>query len=311
MADIITLETAAPALEGRTIEAVTEEILELKNTAGGAILAIGQRLTEAKNMLPHGEWLPWLNERVEFSERAAQNFMRLAREWSNPQTLADLGASKALTLLALPPAEREEFMAAVHDVDGREKTVVDMSARELKQAIRARDEALAAQKAAEEARDKLSADLTLTQGLLEGKTAELEVLKSRPVEVAVQVDQEAVNKARAEGAAEAKKELDKSEKARAKAEGAQKAAEEARQKAEEELARVRAQLDAAQKSEKKAALAVDKEIAAFEVCFGQAQSLANQMHGLLLKARGRGDTAAANLQQAMLALADAIRRAAE
>ena len=76
--------------EGRDIEVITREILDAKRRGGEAILTIGRCLTEAKQALPHGEWLPWLNERVEFSERTAQNFMRLAREWSNPQALADL-----------------------------------------------------------------------------------------------------------------------------------------------------------------------------------------------------------------------------
>ena len=49
----------------------------MKQDAGNAILSIGQRLIEAKAMLPHGEWLPWLTEQVEFSERTARNFMRL------------------------------------------------------------------------------------------------------------------------------------------------------------------------------------------------------------------------------------------
>ena len=90
----------------RDIGIITTEILRLKQDAGNAILSIGQRLIEAKAMLPHGEWLPWLTEQVEFSERTARNFMRLAREWTNRQALADLGAAKALTLLALPPEER-------------------------------------------------------------------------------------------------------------------------------------------------------------------------------------------------------------
>ena len=89
---IETVEAQAPA-EGRTIEAITGEILELKQRGGEVILDIGRRLLEAKGMLPHGEWLPWLNERVEFSERTAQKFMRLAQKWSNPSALADLGAT--------------------------------------------------------------------------------------------------------------------------------------------------------------------------------------------------------------------------
>ena len=81
----IIAQTMAKPVEGRTIETITDEILDAKRTGGEAILTIGRCLIEAKDMLPHGEWLPWLNERVEFSERTARNFMRLAREWTNRQ----------------------------------------------------------------------------------------------------------------------------------------------------------------------------------------------------------------------------------
>lgn len=129
-----------PLRQERDIEVITHELLDLKRTAGESILKIGQCLIEAKAMLPHGEWLPWLNERVEFSERAAQKFMRLAREYSNPTTLTDLGFSKALALLTLPADEREIFLAEPHEVNGQEKMVVDMSARELEKALKERDD---------------------------------------------------------------------------------------------------------------------------------------------------------------------------
>ena len=45
-------------------------------------------------MLSHGEWRSWLEERVEFSERSAQRFMRLAREWSNPVSYTHLDVYK-------------------------------------------------------------------------------------------------------------------------------------------------------------------------------------------------------------------------
>ena len=91
------LTAALTPAEGRPIETITTEILHLKQQAGTAILEIGRRLIEAKKVLPHGEWLPWLENQVEFSERAAQNLMKLSREWTNPQALSDLGATKALT----------------------------------------------------------------------------------------------------------------------------------------------------------------------------------------------------------------------
>ena len=98
-------EEAAPQV--RDIEVITEEILSLKKKkkkAGSAILSIGDRLIEAKGMLTHGEWLSWLEDRVEFTERTAQRFMRLAREWRNPTALSDLGATKAFTAPEAPPA---------------------------------------------------------------------------------------------------------------------------------------------------------------------------------------------------------------
>ena len=56
------METASDG--SKDIETITGEILGLKEKAGTAILDIGRRLIDAKALLPHGEWLPWLTERV-------------------------------------------------------------------------------------------------------------------------------------------------------------------------------------------------------------------------------------------------------
>ena len=154
-------EEAAPQV--RDIEVITEEILSLKQTAGDAILSIGDRLIEAKGMLTHGEWLSWLEDRVEFTERTAQRFMRLAREWRNPTALSDLGATKALTLLALPPEEREKFIGEIHVVNGEEKSVSDMTSRELEQAVKDAEQARADARTAEEARAKMEAGMRLVR----------------------------------------------------------------------------------------------------------------------------------------------------
>lgn len=313
-------QTMAPPAEGRTIEAITGEILDAKRAGGEAILTIGRCLIEAKDMLSHGEWLPWLTEQVEFSPRTAQNFMRLAREWSNTQTLADLGASKALALLALPPEEREQFM--------EDHKVIDMSARQLEQAIKERDEARAAaeqaaadQRMAEQARDKMAEDMKFLNVRLAGAKedreqamqdvarleSELAELKARPVEVAVEtvVDQAAIDKARADAIAEMQEKLDKARAAADKARDKQKQAE-----ASVEI--LKRSLEERDKAEKKAAIAGDKELAQFEVLFVQGQELAHKMQGYLLKARSREDqTAAQGMEKAMKSLADTIGRCAE
>lgn len=283
---------AVSVVTERTIEAITEEILSRKANAGGEILRIGQCLLEAKAKLSHGEWLPWLEERVEFSARTANRFMKLAQEWSDPTSLSDLGYAKALQLLALPEPERETFMSE-HDVSS-------MTSRELEKAIRERDEA---RKATEEAQadlkavrtshDSMAENLKVANVLLkqaqEEKSAasdhmaelekELAGLKAAPVEVAVMaVDQAKLDAARAEGEAVQA----------------------------EEVARLQAELDRAQVS------AAGPDVARFEVYFNQAQEAAKQLRELLIKARSRADQdLAGRLSQALAALADQIRRCGE
>ena len=252
------LEQAVPAV--RDIETITAEILTLKQNAGDAIIGIGQRLIEAKEMLPHGAWLPWLEEQVEFSERTARNFMR----------------------------ERDEARLAA-------------------------EAAQADAKSAAESRAKMEADMVLLkeqcrsfQDAVSAAQKELEELKARPVDVAVMaVDQEKIDAARSEAVAEMQAKVDKAKAARDKA-------EEKRKEAESALAAVRAKLEEAGKAERKAAIAGDSDLAVFQLLFGQAQEIANKLHGLLIKAQGREDgSQAAGMQKALSKLAELIGKAAE
>lgn len=336
-----TLERTAPAETQRDIEAVTGEIIHLKQALAKNIVDIGLRLIEAKEMLSHGEWLPWLEERVCFSEKSAQNYMRVAREFPNPQLVADLGVRKALALLELPPSERDSF--------AEENDVIDMTSRELEKAIRERDEARktaeAAQadaRSAEESRAKMEADMRALEEIhrsaqegeaqareaLEKAEAELKELRARPVDVAVEVDQEAVEQARKEAVAGMQAKVDAAEKARKEAEQKRKDAEKAladakkeaganaailsrAEKAEAELAEARRQLEAAAKSGAQSAIGSDGDLASFKLLFDQAQTLTNQMHGILLKVRGKDTESAGKLQKAMLAFSESVRRCAE
>ena len=206
----------------RPIETITAEILVYKNQAGAALLEIGRRLIEAKDQLEHGAWSAWLKDRVSFSERSAQNFMRLAREYQNPQTFADLGASKALALLDIPAEDREAFAEAV-DAE-------HCSVRELQAAIKARQEAenqakgwalkceqaKAEADAARDAARKREEDLKTANGVMAGLREEQRELKrqvkeleSRPVEVATRdAAQDQIEAAKAEARAAAQDQID-------------------------------------------------------------------------------------------------------
>jgi len=305
----------------RSIDVITEEILYYKDQAGSAILQIGRRLIEAKEKLDHGDWLPWLEQKVEFSERQAQNFMRLAREYPNPQPVADLGARKALALLAVAPEDRDAFLNEPHVIDGEEKSVADMSARELEQAIREREQAakdreaaLAEKQAAEQARDKMAREMEIANGRLASAQAELDSaadreaelreslaeLKKRPIEVpgAAVPDEKALAEARSEGAAAARKEAE--QKLRDKI----KKAEDAKKAAQEKLLSIQESLKTAQDEaakengllrdrvaslEKQVRLSGNKEMAAFSIYFSSIQEDFNRLLGCLQKMDNSGN----------------------
>lgn len=137
--DISKFASTVPSCRPRTIEAVTEEILDIKQRVTEDFMELGQRLCEAKELLPHGEWLPWLEQRVQFSERTAQKFMQLAREYeSNPKLASDLGSEKAFALLALPKEEREQIAREGLSVDGKTKPASDLTKKDIQQAVRER-----------------------------------------------------------------------------------------------------------------------------------------------------------------------------
>lgn len=291
---------SAPVETERGIETITEEIIFYKNVGGQAVIEIGRRLTEAKAQLKHGEWLPWLREKVEFSETSAQNFMRIAREYGNTHLVGDLGASKALVLLALPASERENFASEKHLVNGEEKSVSEMSKRELEEAIRQRKlaelkaaetareldrqkeataEAEAAAEKAQEAAEAARAEVENAKSIslaAQERTAELErelkALREKPVDVAVQT----VDASAEQIAAVAKKaeELKAAEAQRDEARKAVENAEAGRKAAEEQAAALRAELEKARKS---AAAMDNKALAEFGVLFRQAQETVNRL----------------------------------
>ncbi|MBQ9348210.1 MAG: hypothetical protein IJT94_12900 [Oscillibacter sp.] len=56
----------------------------------------------------------------------------------------------------------------------------------------------------------------------------------------------------------------------------------------------------------------DKDLAAFEILFNQAQGTINQLHGIVMKISGRGDTdTAGKLRNALTALSEAVARVAK
>ena len=98
------------------IHAITEQT---RGVVISAALQIGKRLIEAKGLVPPGRWGEWLEASVDYSERRAQDLMRLYEEYGRadaiPESIARLDYSKAVALLAAPEEAREELAEKVND----------------------------------------------------------------------------------------------------------------------------------------------------------------------------------------------------
>ena len=328
MNDIQTQRT--PDIIGAEIRGLTQQAKTMTVWFG---IEIGRRLTEAKEMLEHGQWLAYLKEQTEFSRSSAGRLMTLYKKYgaaqtslfgaeANYPTLNNLSISNALRLLAVPEDEREEF-AAEHDVE-------HMSTRELDELIKQRDEAeqraAKAEEQVQQAADgaakadeqyqKAKQELHLLReklGNAEAQKAaaekELSELRERPVEVAVEVDEkavaEAVTAARAKNDAEwvekmakVKNELSeaglKAEKLKAKIKNA-----------EEKAAASAAELERLKKSQ----TLNDPNTAVFKQIFEQVQEDFNKLHGSLLKVRASDPDTAQKLTAAVRALVDKMQGA--
>jgi hypothetical protein len=63
-------------LPNRTVDTITSELRLALRRGTADILNIGRLLAEAKEKIPHGEWLPWLTNEVSMSERSAQKYIK-------------------------------------------------------------------------------------------------------------------------------------------------------------------------------------------------------------------------------------------
>ena len=301
------LQTVNPSAPAREISVITDEIRTIRQQANSMALfyaiEIGKRLVEAKQALPHGEWGDWLKNEVDFSQSTANNLMRLAEEYgssqvslfgmsANSQTFRNLPYSKALQLLAVPADEREAFAEEVH--------ADEISVRELKEAIEARnkaeEEARIEREKTEELEDRL-AEAEAKAKEADEKAAEAEEFrrqlaemdkiaqserakanelgeKLKKAQADPKIPKAKLDKLREEAESAAKKETQKElEDLHAKVERAQKAAFDAQRDAQDAKER----LEDAQKRLKTAS----PEVSAFKALFEQLQQTADRLRGMI------------------------------
>lgn len=320
MSDELTISRTTAVREGefRDINIIKTEINTLYQTALRSELSyaiqLGRKLTEAKQLVDHGEWGNWIKDNLPFSQDKATMMMKIYDAYGanqeslfgdvNSETFRNLGISQAFALLSVPENEREDFVKE-HDVES-------MSVRELKKAIEERDAAVSAQKKLEED-NKMLRDSNRDLNMKAQQVTNLQTEAAKAVDKAK----------KAESAREdAEKKLQDARAALADAKANPVISEEKRREIREEAhAEAQAEIAAAeagkaaaeQKAEdlRKQLATASPDMTTFKIYFTQLQEDQNRLHGLLLRIRNTDQETAGKLSKAIMAAVDAFRKKVE
>ena len=118
------------------------EINHHKQIAGQSIWEIGRRLNHVKEKdLVHGQFMEWL-KKIEFSQKVANQFMKVAKELPNSATSQNLGINVLYLIATLPEEEKQEQIEKIEQ--GESPTVREL--QEVKRRLKLKDQALEAVK---------------------------------------------------------------------------------------------------------------------------------------------------------------------
>ena len=171
---------------------ITAEIRSLSNSLLWHFIEIGKRFEKAKALVKHGKWGEYCEQCTGYKQRMAENYIKIYHEYgseqfslfddfSNSQSIANLGATKLLELTAIPADEREQF---VEDNGVDESTTV----KELRELIEKQKQQLWDKDVRSKNKEnELKNEIKYSQGKIknaedeiERLTAELEEMKNRP-----------------------------------------------------------------------------------------------------------------------------------
>lgn len=160
------VEETNVTIENRLVSEIVMITNQTRQTLLFNSIEIGRRLTEAKKIVRHGQWTKWLKERVDYSQRTANNFMKIYEQYGKSglaeksQSIADLSYTQALALLEIPAEKREEFV--------EKENAKDLTIKELQEKVKA----LTTE--SETAKSKLSEAEQKYKNLVEQSTRDLE-----------------------------------------------------------------------------------------------------------------------------------------
>ncbi|WP_052817797.1 DUF3102 domain-containing protein [Agrobacterium sp. SUL3] len=223
--------TSSVALEVRS---AAERIrVRMKRTAED-IIAIGLDLIEVKGRLPHGSFLPWISSEFGMTDRTAARFMQVAASYgskfdivsnltptvlyelaapSTPETVRDMIEQKAEAGETVSVEEVKRLKRELEEASKRAENSAGEAERFKKQAETLLEgQSALVEKAKQEARDKIEADLKMAKEEAEKAKSGLKDAQTRLSEAEKKAEEAATAKALAQAAKLADEEVQKRQK---------------------------------------------------------------------------------------------------
>lgn len=168
---------------------IVSEIKFFENQAVVSYWEIGKRLSQAKERVGHGNWIPWIEDNLGYSRKTASNLIRVYESYPNGNTSSHLNFSKVLALTSIKDEDKRQDFVEKHKVEDMTTRQLQAEIKEYKKNLKAKEDELKAAKAGLEFKDgqierysteknKLSAELELAKmNKAKAKIIEKEVIK--------------------------------------------------------------------------------------------------------------------------------------
>ena len=307
------IEAEYREIDSCTLPEITAEIKyiteSMNRTLLIGIIEIGKRFEIAKTLVEHGKWGEYCEKYTGYSQSMAENYIKAYHEYgadqqnlfgdfAKSQSIGNLGITKLIELTAIPPDEREQFVAD-------NNITTDTTVKELHKLIQEKTDALAtAEKKQAEAEEKLKEQIKQREQEAEEKQsmivrlqAELDSRNAEPVTV----PQDELEKMMKEADENAKKslqqEIDRLTEEKEKAEQAAEKSKEKYKKLKDEVSAEKEKAEAAEKEnaylkqaieklQKETQVGSDEKMIKLQMCFEQAQTAIIAVKNALAAVKG-------------------------
>ncbi|WP_311516252.1 DUF3102 domain-containing protein [uncultured Anaerococcus sp.] len=123
-----------------SLNQIVSEIKFFENQATESFWEIGKRLSQAKEMVDHGEWMNWVEENLGYSQRTTNEIMRVYKEFPNSRPYANLSFKKVLALTSIKDEEDRQDFIENNDVENKSVRELTQTIKDYKDNIKAKDE---------------------------------------------------------------------------------------------------------------------------------------------------------------------------